>query len=187
MNDYIKVAKRQVQKFSALIADLLDVSRIASSKLTLDLEPVDFSAVVLETVTLYGPQAATAGSVLEVDGPRIMGRWDELLLQRVVSNLLENAIKFGLGKRIRVQLQATAETARLTVQDKGIGIAAEDLSRIFGCFERAVSSRSYGGLGLGLSVCRTIVEAMGGTIAVQSELGKGSEFTVELPLSGPSV
>ncbi len=187
VNDYIEVAKRQMRRFSALIADLLDLSRTASNTLTLDLESADFGAVVLETVTLYGPQAAMAGSVLEVDAPRIMGRWDELLLRRVLGNLLENAIKFGLGERIRVRLQATAETARLTVQDMGIGIAAEDLSRIFGRFERAVSSQNYGGLGLGLSVCRTIVEAMGGTITVQSELGKGSEFTVELPLSGPRV
>ncbi len=185
VNDYIEIAKAQVQKLSALIADLLDVSRIASSKLTLDLESVDFSAIVLETVALHRRHAAMAGSVLEVDAPRIMGHWDEVLLGRTVSNLLENATKFGLGNPIRLRLQATAETARLTVQDKGIGIAAEHLSRIFGRFERAVSSRSYGGLGLGLYVCRTIVEAMDGTIAVQSELGEGSTFTVELPLSGP--
>jgi signal transduction histidine kinase len=187
VNDYIEVAKGQAKKFSTLVADLLDVSRIASRKLTLDLESVDFGAIVLETVAVYRQQAATAGSVLEVDAPRIMGRWDELLLERTVSNLLENAIKFGRGKPMRVRLRATAEAARLTVQDEGIGIAAEHLSRIFGRFERAVSSRNYGGLGLGLYVCRTIVEAMDGTIAVQSELGTGSTFTVELPLSGPRV
>ena len=68
------------------------------------------------------------------------------------------------------------------MQDEGIGIAPEDQSRIFGRFERAVSDRNYGGLGLGLYTCRTIVEAMDGTVAVQSELGQGSTFTVELPL-----
>ena len=182
LNGYIEVANRQVRKFSALIAELLDVSRIASSKLTLDLESVDFGAILLETVAHYGPQAEMAGSVLEVDVPSIMGRWDAVLLQRIACILLENAIKFGLGKPIRVRLEASAETTRLTVQDRGIGIAAEDLSRIFGRFERAVSSRNYGGLGLGLYVCRTIVEAMGGTIAAQSEPGMGSTFTIELPL-----
>ncbi len=155
--------------------------------MTLDLDSVDFGAIVLETIALYRPQAAKGGIVLEVDAPRIMGRWDELLLKRTVGSLLENAIKFGLGKPIRVRLHATAETARLTVQDEGIGIAAEHLSRIFGRFERAVPSQNYGGLGLGLYVCRTIVEAMDGTIAVQSEFGKGSTFTIELPLSGPRV
>jgi signal transduction histidine kinase len=185
VSDYIGVAQGQVKKFSVLVADLLDVSRIASSKLTFDLGTVDFGAIVLETVALFGQQAAAAGIVVEVDAPGINGCWDELLLERMVCNLLENAIKFGRGKPIRVRLQATAEAARLTVQDEGIGIAAENLSRIFGRFERAVSSRNYGGLGLGLYVCRTIVEAMGGTIAVQSELGKGSTFTVDLPLSGP--
>ena len=187
VTDYIEIANGQVQKLSALVADLLDVSLVASSKLALDLESVDFGAVVLETVAVYRRQAATAGSVIAVDAPRIVGHWDELLLKKTASNLLENAIKFGLGKPIRVRLQATAETARLTVQDEGIGIAAQHLSRIFGRFERAVSSRNYGGLGLGLYVCRTIVEAMEGTIAVQSELGEGSTFTVELPLCGPGV
>ncbi len=187
VNDYIEIANEQVRKFSALIADLLDVTRMASSKLTLDLDSVNLGAIVLDTVALHRRQAAMAGGVLEVDAPRIMGHWDELLLERTVSNLLENAIKFGLGKPIRVGLQASAETVRLTVQDNGIGIAAEHHARIFGRFERAVSSRNYGGLGLGLYVCRTIVEAMDGTISVQSELGEGSTFTVELPLSGPTL
>jgi signal transduction histidine kinase len=184
---YIDTAKRQVQRFSALVADLLDVSRITSGKLTLELEPVDFGAVVRDVSGQYRTRAERAGSSLEVDAPRVMGRWDELLLDQIVSSLIENAIKFGLGKPIRVRLEATSEKARLTVQDEGIGIATEDLSRIFGRFERAVPDRNYGGLGLGLYTCRAIVDAMGGSVAAQSELGSGSKFTIELPLSGPVV
>ena len=101
--------------------------------------------------------------------------------------MIENAIAFGPEKPIRIRLQATSEEARLTVRDEGIGIAPNHQSRIFERFERAVSSRNYGGFGLGLYVCRTIVEALGGTISVQSELGRGSTFTVELPRSGPRV
>ena len=187
VNNYIDTAKRQVERFSALIADLLDVSRITSGKLTLDLEPVDFGAVVRDVSGRQRPQAEHAGSSLEVDAPSIMGRWDELLLEQTVASLLENAIKYGLGRPIRVRLKATSEKARLTVEDEGIGIAAKDLSRIFGRFERAVSERNYEGLGLGLYTCRAIVEAMDGTVAAQSELGRGSKFTVELPLSGPAV
>jgi signal transduction histidine kinase len=185
VNNYIDTAKRQVERFSALIADLLDVSRITSGKLTLDLEPVDFGAVVRDVSGRHRRQAETAGSSLEVDAPRIMGRWDELLLEHTVTSLVENAIKYGLGRPIQVRLEATAEKARLTVKDQGIGIATEDLSRIFGRFERAVSEGNYGGLGLGLYTCRAIVEAMDATVAAQSELGRGSKFTVELPLSGP--
>ena len=75
--------------------------------------------------------------------------------------------------------------ARLTVRDEGIGIAPNHQSRIFERFERAVSSRNHGGFGLGLYICRTIVEALDGTISLRSEAGRGSTFTVELPLSGP--
>jgi len=187
VNRYIDTAKRQVKRLTALVADLLDVSRIASGKLTLELEPVDFGAVVRDVAGRHRSQAEAAGSSLEIDAPEIMGRWDELLLDQTVTNLLENAIQYGLGKPIRVRLEATSDTARLTVQDEGIGIAPDDFSRIFGRFERAVPGRSYGGLGLGLYTCRAIVEAMDGSVAVQSELGRGSKFTVELPLSGPVV
>jgi signal transduction histidine kinase len=117
-----------------------------------------------------------------VDAPRVTGQWDPFLLERALSTLLDNAIKYGLGKPIRIQLQVNAEHVRLTVEDHGIGIASHDHARIFGRFERAVSGRSYGGLGLGLYTCRTILDAMGGAIAVESELGRGAKFIVDLPM-----
>ena len=182
VNGYIEMAQRQIRRFSRLVAELLDVSRITSGKLTIDLESVDFGAVVRDVAARYGSQAERAGSVLEVSAPALVSRFDGLLLEQTVTSLLENAIKFGQGRPIRVRLQASSERARLTVQDQGIGIAPEDQSRIFGRFERAVSDGHYGGLGLGLYTCRTIVEAMDGTVSVQSKPGHGSTFTVELPL-----
>jgi signal transduction histidine kinase len=182
VNNYIEMAQRQISRLSTLVAELLDVSRITSGALTIDLQSVDFGAVVRDVAGRYGSQAEKAGSVLEVSAPKLESRWDGLLLEQTVTSLLENAIKFGLGRPIRVRLQASSEKARLTVHDEGIGIAREDQSRIFGRFERGVSDGHYGGLGLGLYTCRTIVEAMGGTVSVQSELGHGSTFTVELPL-----
>jgi signal transduction histidine kinase len=183
---YVDTAQRQVNRFSALIADLLDVTRIASGKLTLELDFVDFGAIVQDVIARHRFEAEKAGCPVEIDAPRVTGRWDGLLLEQVVTSLLENAIRYGQGKPVRVRLASTSETARLTIQDEGIGIAPQDLTRIFGRFERAVSNRNYGGLGLGLYSARTIVEAMGGTIAVKSEPGLGSTFTVELPLCGPS-
>jgi signal transduction histidine kinase len=185
VNGYIETANRQVRKLSALVAGLLDVSGMAAGKLRLVVEPVDLGTVVRDVAARYRPRAEKAGCVLDVDAPGVTGRWDKLRLEQVVTNLIENAIAFGPGKPIRIRLQASSEKARLTVRDQGIGIAPHHQSRIFERFERAVSSRNYSGFGLGLYICRTIVEALDGTISVQSDPGRGSTFTVELPLSGP--
>lgn len=114
----------------------------------------------------------------------IVGRWDRMRLEQVVMNLLSNAMKYGEGKPIRVVVEAAGDTAVLAVSDRGIGIAAKDQERIFDRFERAVSVDHYGGLGLGLFVAKQLVEAMGGTIGVDSKEGCGATFTVRLPLSG---
>jgi signal transduction histidine kinase len=121
---------------------------------------------------------------VRLDGP-LTGRWDRLRLEQVVTNLLSNALKYGPGKPIQVRLEAAGELARLTVRDEGIGIEPECLSRIFEKFERAVSGRHYGGLGLGLYITRQIVSALGGRVAVESRPQQGAVFTVELPLRGP--
>ena len=119
VSSYIETAQRQIRRFSTLVAELLDVSRITSGKLTLDLETIDFGAVVSDVAARFGSQAEGAGSVLEVSAPTLVGRWDGLLLEHTVTSLLENAIKFGLGRPIRVRLQASSGKARLTVQDRG--------------------------------------------------------------------
>jgi signal transduction histidine kinase len=100
----------------------------------------------------------------------------------VVANLVANAIKFGAGAPIEVIVRVHGNTAQLTVRDHGIGISPDDQARIFGCFERAVSSRHYGGLGLGLYVVQRVVEHLGGSVTCESALGKGSTFVVTLPL-----
>jgi signal transduction histidine kinase len=115
-----------------------------------------------------------------------VGRWDRLRVEQVLMNLLSNAFKYGSGQPIDVVVTSDGTTAKLTVTDHGIGIAAVDQRRIFDRFERASSAIHFGGLGLGLFITRQIVEALGGTIGVTSELGEGSTFTVELPLSGPA-
>ena len=99
----------------------------------------------------------------------------------MTSNLLSNAIKYGHGHPVRVEVSACDGVARLVVHDQGIGIAPADLGRIFGKFERAVSERHYGGLGLGLYITHQIVDALGGTIGVRSTPGEGATFEVHLP------
>jgi signal transduction histidine kinase len=98
-----------------------------------------------------------------------------------LTNLLGNAIKYAGGKPIEISVEAFEGSVRLSVRDHGIGIATEHLTRIFERFERAVSPRHFGGLGMGLYIARQIVEAHGGTIATESELGRGATFIVELP------
>ncbi|MBN1205707.1 MAG: PAS domain S-box protein [Myxococcaceae bacterium] len=176
-------AEVQVRRLRDLIDDLLDVSRLSQGRLSMTLEQVDLDDVVRRVVSELSPQAVKAGCALTVDadGP-VPGHWDRLRLEQLVTNLLTNALKYGAGKPVALHLERAGPLARLTVRDEGIGIEAEHLGRIFGKFERAVSERHYGGLGLGLYITRQIVEAFGGRIGVESQPGQGALFTVELPL-----
>jgi PAS domain S-box-containing protein len=181
---YVELGHRQIKKLTELIGDLLDVSRIGAGRLRLEKQEVELGAVVREVVTRFEPTAAQAGSPLEVQVEgSLRGKWDVSRLEQVVTNLLDNALKYGAGKPILVRVRAEAGHAVLTVTDHGIGIEPSHLSRIFERFERAVSERHYGGLGLGLYITRELVQAHGGSIRVESEPNVCTVFTVELPLS----
>jgi signal transduction histidine kinase len=175
-------AARQVDRLSRLMSELMDVSKITAGRLRLELEELDLSALVGDVVSRLSETTAKARSVvrLQASGP-VTGWWDRMRLEQVVTNLLTNAAKFGAGKPIDLSVERVGPRARVAVTDHGIGIAAEDVERIFRRYEQAVSTRSYGGLGLGLYIARQIVDAHGGTIRVESELGAGSTFTIELP------
>ncbi|WP_240359218.1 PAS domain-containing sensor histidine kinase [Pyxidicoccus trucidator] len=179
----VAAMKRQVMRLAELIDGLLDVSRISTGRLRIHREPVDLSELVQEMVARFVPEAERAGCVLELQPSNpCEGSWDRLRLEQVVSNLLSNALKYGAGTPVHVRVEERDGLARLWVRDEGIGIDAAAHARIFQKFERAVSERHYGGLGLGLYVVRTLVEAMGGTIRVESQPGEGATFIVELPL-----
>ena len=176
--------ERQVRRLEVLIDNLLDVSRISSGRLTLQPEDVDLAEVVREVSARFADQISASGSKLDlsVTGP-VIGHWDRLRLEQVVTNLLTNAIKYGRGRPLEATVEGTATHGLVRIRDHGIGIDPEQLTRIFGRFERAVSARSYGGLGLGLYIARQIVDAHGGRIEVESRPGEGSLFTIELPKS----
>ncbi|MBI3184097.1 MAG: PAS domain S-box protein [Myxococcales bacterium] len=182
----LEILERQTRRLTALIEELLDVSRLRAGRMDLRLEPVDLAAAAAEAIAGLHAEADRAGVavVARLEGP-LIGRWDVRRVDQIVTNLVSNAIKFGSGRPVEVSASPSEETARLEVKDQGIGISPEDQLRIFQPFERLVSSRRYGGLGLGLFIVRKIVDALGGSIDVQSELGVGSTFTVELPLAGP--
>ena len=135
-----------------------------------------------DAVTQLEDEASQTGSAIAAHGEPVRGAWDRLRLSQVVTNLLSNAVKYGAGNPVEVSYGPSAAGAFVLVRDRGIGIEPADQRQIFERFERAVSSRNYGGLGLGLYIVRRIVEAHGGTIRVESAPGEGSAFLVELPL-----
>lgn len=180
--------ERSANAQARLIDDLLDVSRIVSGKLLLNLGPVDFAAVVQDAVDIARPSAQAKSLELElvIDGPIGALYGDAARLQQVVNNLLTNAIKFTpQGGRVAVRLERIGERARLTIADTGIGIRPEVLPHLFAKFVQADSSvtRTHGGLGLGLAIVRHLVEVHGGEVQAESPgEGKGATFRVTLPL-----
>jgi signal transduction histidine kinase len=174
---------RQTTRLSKLVENLLDISRIAAGRLTLQPEEFDFTEMVRDVVKRLAPEAERLGCTLEVQaGGAVRGRWDQLRLEQVVSNLLANAVKYGAAQPIEIEVEPLEGNVRLVMRDHGIGMSPQDAERVFERFERAVSVRNYGGLGLGLYITRQIVEAHGGQISVDSSPGQGATFTVVLPV-----
>jgi len=180
--------ERSARSQARLIDDLLDVSRIVSGKLLLDMGPIDLAAVVHEAVDAARPSAEAKGLDLALDIPRDVGAvyGDGGRLQQIVSNLLSNAIKFTPhGGRVSVALERLDRRALLTVSDTGMGIRPDVLPHLFNRFVQADSSvtRTHGGLGLGLSIVRHLLEVHGGSVQAESHgEGHGATFRVTLPL-----
>jgi len=185
---------RQIRNMSRLVEDLLDVSRITQGKTRLRREPVDLVALLQRTVDLVRHHLAARGQELTLSLPDepILLEGDPTRLEQIFGNLLDNASKFTLqGGHIRLSAEIASkpqgdldQQVVVRVRDDGIGIAPEMLARIFELFVQAQSSldRSQGGLGIGLTLVRTLVELHGGTIEAHSDgLGQGSEIVVRLP------
>lgn len=180
-------AHRQAARLAVLVDRLLDVSRLVTGRLRLEPEEADLAALVRGCAERLAGELAEAGSSLELHAPEaVRGHWDVLRVEQVVTNLLSNAGRYGRGRPVRVAVTAEGGWARVVVEDAGVGIAAGDLERVFGKFERAVGVRHQGGMGLGLHVARELVVAMGGRIEVDSRLDEGSRFSVLLPVQSPS-
>jgi len=181
-------AVRQTERLARLVDRLLDVSRIAQGRVEMTSESFDLAIIVRQVAEDFREPATQARAALELQLPeKLEGSWDRLRIEQVLVNLLSNAVKYGAGKPITVKLEEVGDLVRLCVADRGIGIAPDDVDRIFGRFQRAAPIRNYGGMGLGLYITRHIVEAHRGTISVISKPGEGSTFVVELPrLSAPA-
>jgi signal transduction histidine kinase/ActR/RegA family two-component response regulator len=189
----LEVIERNAKVQSQLIDDLLDVSRIISGKLNLEVRPVEISSVVEAAINVVRPAADAKSIRLTYSASPSIGfiSGDSARLQQIVWNLLSNAVKFTPeGGRIDVLLEALGSHARVTVRDSGQGISPEFLPQVFDRFRQADSSttRGHGGLGLGLAIVRHLVELHGGTVHADSEgPGHGTTFSVTFPLPAVKV
>ena len=184
----IDLLARQVDRLTNLVDSLLDISRVMAGRLVIECEELDLAELVREAVERCRVLLARAGCAVELALPDqpCDGAWDRMRLDQMVSNLLTNAVKYGPGSPIEVRVECTADRARLSVRDHGVGIAPRDQRRIFQQFERAEPRPGIGGLGLGLWIAARSAEAMGGRIELDSALGQGACFIVDLPRRPPA-
>jgi signal transduction histidine kinase len=179
---YLSSMARQTRHMTALVDRLLDASQISVGNLELHLETFDLAELVHEVGERLAPDIELSGCRLTINAEApVIGLWDRMRLDQVVTNLISNALKYGSGKPVDVLVQSEGGIARFAVRDRGIGIAAKDHERVFEKFERAEVSGLEPGVGLGLWIVRSIVHALGGRIGLSSARGYGSTFTVFLP------
>ena len=180
----LDVIEREDRRLARFVEELLDFGRIRAGQMHFALEDVDLGTVLRDVVSRHSEDTTSAGSAVSVTTEgNLVGQWDRFRLEQVLTNLLSNAIKYGNGKPIDITAARSDGRVSVTFVDQGIGIDQAMLTRIFDPFQRAVIARHYGGLGLGLHISKTIVEGLGGTIAVDSRPNEGSRFTVDLPVS----
>ncbi len=175
-------AFRSGERLVTLVDTLLDVSRITTGSFTLVPSTFDLVAAARDVVERFREHAVRAASVVTVrgNGP-VVGTWDRLRIEQVVTNLLTNALKYAAGSPVEIVVTGDETEATLTVSDAGPGIPESEWERVFRRFERAAPMRNFGGLGLGLYVARQIVEAHGGDIQLARTRKKGAHFVIRLP------
>jgi len=178
----LQSAEQQSVRLSKMINDLLNTSLITTGRLELEREPVDLSTLVQDVIDQFAAKEKDGARITLTAAKNVVGEWDKLRIEQVVTNLLSNAIKYGDDKPIEVTVSKHDAHARLSVTDHGIGIPKEQQEKIFEKFKRGVSNHDYQGLGVGLYITAQIVKVHEGKITVRSKQNHGSTFTVELPL-----
>ncbi|MEG5137197.1 MULTISPECIES: hybrid sensor histidine kinase/response regulator [unclassified Microcoleus] len=184
----LETIERNAKSQAQLVEDILDVSRILRGKLNFNLYPIQLKNVIEMAIDSLKPLAETKSIVIEFQADSNVGKviGDSDRLQQVIWNLLSNAIKFTPEEgKIEVRLKLVGDEAQIQIIDSGIGIAPDFLPYVFDRFRQADSSttRSYGGLGLGLAIVRHLVEQHGGKVGAQNNTGEGAKFTVSLPVA----
>jgi two-component system phosphate regulon sensor histidine kinase PhoR len=187
---FISIIDRNAQRLQQLVEDLLDLSRIEQRGFRLSLEPLELRPIFSQVLGLFRERAGRKQIALEErlpsEIPRV--RADRRALEHVLTNLIDNAVKYcGSGAQVWVSVTRGTDSVTVSVGDNGPGIDERHLPRVFERFYRvdAGRSREVGGTGLGLSIVKHLIEAMGGTVAVESKLGQGTTFSFTLKPSEP--
>lgn len=178
----LEMLETAVDHYVRRATTLLEITRLNADSIQLQPTHFDLCELVRDCVRKYEQMAARAGSQLHCLAERpVHGTWDRLATEQVLDNLVSNALRYGDGKPVNVDLAAEADQVTLRVVDRGIGIAPADRARIFERFERGAAAPRAGGFGIGLWLSHKLVRAQGGTLQVESEPGQGSTFIVTLP------
>ncbi len=178
---YLKSTNTQIDNLTRLVEDMLDISRINLGKLSLFKEKFNLSDVTNEVVDRFFPDEMRNQLILQIE-ENVLVEADRFRIEQVLTNLISNAIKYGDNNPISILLETSSTEAIFTINDQGIGIAEDNLERIFLRFERAISSNQISGLGLGLYIVKHILKMHDGSIQVKSRLEEGSTFIVSLPV-----
>lgn len=176
--------REHLLRITRIVDNILDESKISEGRLLLRNEPFCLNEMVTDVLDRFKVNAEAHGIEVRFNSVEsIQGMWDRFRLEQVLNNLLINAIRYGNNKPIHVEVTKEGSNAMMIVRDEGMGIKAEDQSRVFERFERAISENEVSGIGLGLYISKNIVRAHGGEIRLKSEFGKGSEFAVIIPVT----
>jgi signal transduction histidine kinase len=182
---FMEIVERNARRLLRLVGDMLFVAQVEAGRLTLERSPVDVLAIAGESVDAAQPAAQRRGVTLSLDGGRVdLVLGDRDRLGQAVDNLISNAMKFTPeGKAITVRVSEVDGDVLVAVEDEGTGIPAEDLDRLFERFYRSASAerRAVPGVGLGLSIVKTIVDAHGGSVGIESVEGDGTTVTLRIP------
>lgn len=177
----------QINRLNRLVDDMLDASRMNAGSIDLHFETFDIQQVIHDVLNRLSLHLQHNNVEVNLNMQPVVGDWDRYRLEQVFTNLLTNAIKYGERKPITIETKLVNKKLELSIADQGMGIKKDDQKRIFQQFERAISSSSVSGLGLGLYIVNEIVKNHAGSISLESKLNKGSKFTIKLPLKAESI
>lgn len=178
----LEMLEMAVDHYVKRATTLLEITRLNADELRLQASTFDLCELVRDCVLKYRPLAARAGSTLHFDpGATVVGTWDRLVTEQILDNLVSNAIRYGDGKPVSIEVESDPAWVVVRVIDRGIGVVPADRERIFERFGRASGMTRSGGFGIGLWLSSKLVQAQAGVLELESEPGSGATFTVRLP------